>query len=565
MSLDKGILWSLLHILFLSFSPTIDANIYPASSLSINSGEGFVFRLNPVSPFNILQCRLVYDGLEVLQLPTDSVLSQVTTNYETVESLGSGECGARVHNVSSLSPSSWPLEAESSDESIYGTLRLNILSSVPETQVTYESAGVAGHFGTIHCPGDYNEQRYCEITDPQGKTTEACELQVKFPALAKEAEVFNCRVFFWGRVDAVNSEIQVRSHQSPAKVVSTLEEAENHVLLSCALAESLAVCRAESLKTANQFLIMDGFQSRRYSTRNTLLESGLCQFEIPKPIAANETGVWRIHGRLKSSGDWAGCLFHLNVDLRVVYEEFRSRLEEHNSVEVATTSEAIEIRCADAPYALDYCYLVTPAGEVIRPTAREMQLFKAYGRCTFAKVAAETGRYTCGFNSLDHSQDLQQHFDVRHSDPSVFVAVQREVVAVDDDPTNAITLMCFALQGYSIDSCSFVAPSGDLYHLPNSSYAHHRFAYSGRGFEEGECGIELRGVEEGFMGKWTCSVSLVDRITRYNVYIMVRAQGEEKEEAVTGSNSKSREGEREREFRFITLILIILQAFPFPK
>lgn len=555
MSLDKGILWSLVHILLSTAFTAIDANIFPASSLSINSGEGFVFRLNFGPSSDNRQCRLVYDGMdEVLHLPTDSVLSQVTNNYETVESLGSGECGARVHNVSSLSTTFWGLEAESSDESIYGTLRLNILSSVPETPVNYESAGVAGHFGTIHCPGDHNEQRYCEITDPQGKSTEACELQVKFPALTNEAaEVFTCRVFFWGRVDAVISEIQVRSHESPAKVVSSLTETENHVLLSCALKESLAVCRAESLTTNNQFLIMDGFQSRRYSTRNTLLESGLCQFEIPKPIAANETGVWRIHGRLKSSGDWAGCLFHLNVDLSVVYEEFRSGLEENSSVEImTTTSEAIEIRCADAPYELDYCYLVTPAKEVIRPTAREMILFKAYGRCTFAKVPSATGRYTCGFNSLDHSEDLLQHFDVRYNDPSVFVAVQREVVTVDDPTTNGIALMCFALQGYSIDSCSFVAPSGDLYHLPNSSYSHNRFAYLGRGFEEGECGIELKRVEEGMIGNWTCSVSLVARIARYDVHIMVKAQAED---VVSDSNSKRDAKEREREFLFINCII----------
>lgn len=501
-------------------------NIYPASTLYINSNEGLLFHLILPPSFAILECRLIYDGVEIFRLIPGTSEPQVTNNYETIETLGGDRCGARVHNVSSLSPASWQLQADSQDEStamVSGTLRLSIISSVAEARIS-SVTGAAGHFGTIHCPGDPNHQRHCEISNPHREITDGCDVQVKYPPVASQPLVYLCRVFFWGRVDAVNSEIHVYSYASAARVIPNQAETTDHVLFSCAINESLTVCRAERLTTnGNQFLVMDGFQSRRYSTWNTQLEGGLCQFEIPKPVAANETGVWRIHGKLKASGLWTGCLFHLETDLNQEYEIFREGLVNSVVVNLTTTKDMIEIRCVDAPYTLDYCYLVTPK-QIIRPAVREMDLFKAYGRCTFTRVEAVTGRYSCGFNSLDHSGDLWQHFDVRYNAPSVFAAAEADVVVVNNQSRH-LTVKCFALQGYSINSCTFVAPSGDLYHLTNSSYANSGFAYVGGGFEDGECGIQLSHVEKN-IGNWTCSVGLVDRIGLYDVYILVKREEE---------------------------------------
>lgn len=513
----------LLYIAVLLIGQSTRANIYPASTLYINSGEGFLFHLEIPSDFSIRECRLVYNRLDLYQLYPSLTDNLITDNYEAIELLSPTVCGARVRNVSSTSPASWELQADSTDETVAmvsGTLRLDVLSSVPESYITSES-GIAGNFGTIQCPGDYNQQRHCRITDPKGGVIESCEVRVKYPAqLTSQPSIYMCQVFFWGRVDAVHTEVHVHSYQAPQKVYANMEDNADHVLLSCAVDEGLSVCRIESLTSSTQFLIMDGFQSHRYSTWNTHLDSGLCQFEIPKPIVANETGVWRIHGKLKSSGQWTGCVFHLNADMDLEYETFISGLLQ-NSVPLETTSETLDFQCADAPYRLDYCYLVLPTEEVIRPTLGEMDLFRAYGRCTFTGVPVTTGRYRCGFNSLDHSEDLFQHFDVRYNDPNVLADVQHgEIVLVD--PSMGLTLMCYALQDYSINSCTFLAPSGDLYHLPNSTYSNSRFGYYGGGFGVGECGIELYRVDDVHMGNWTCSINLVDRNTRYDVYIMVR-------------------------------------------
>lgn len=497
------------------------ASIYPGSTLSINSGEGFVFHLNLPPSFEISECRLVIVNAGVeFQLSSESA-SHLTYNNELIEF--AHDCGARVKNVSTLSQDTWRLQAVPKDTTMEmetGNLRLEILKSIQETTIFNES-GIAGHFGTIHCPGEYSEQRHCEITDPLNKVTESCEITVKYPPLDElDPQVYRCKVFFWGRLDAVHTETHVRSIESALKVNSKIEENDRQVILSCKLDESFSVCRAESLSTGNQYLLMDGFQSRRYSAWNTLLENGLCQIEIPKPLAVNETGVWRIHGKLKgSSGVWTGCLFNLHATMSSEVESFEAQLE--NIVHLETAADSIDIRCADSPYPLDYCYLETPTHEVIRPSIREMHLFKQYGRCTFAGVKAVSGRYTCGFPAIDHSRDLFQHFDVKYNDPMILADVQAEIVHVG--PSNRFSLMCFALLDHSIDSCVFVSPIGELYHLPNSSYANQRFGYYGRGFVEGECGIEIYRVEEGHSGNWTCSINLVDKLSHINLHILVKS------------------------------------------
>lgn len=508
-----------LVLLLLIYNHLAVASIYPGSTLYINSGEGFLFHLNLPSSFEVSECSLINGGIE-FELSSGSA-THLTDNNETIDY--AHDCGARVRNITTSSQGNWHLQAVPKDATMVreaGSLRLEVLNSIQETAIFNES-GVAGHFGTIHCPGESSAQRHCEITDPLNRVTESCEITVKYPPLDSDPKVYHCKVFFWGRIDAVHSELHIRSVELPLKVLSNIEENDRQVILSCQLDESFSVCRAESLSTGNQYLLMDGFQSRRYSAWNTLLENGLCQIEIPKPLAVNETGVWRIHGKLKGSGVWTGCLFNLNATMSSEIESFVALLE--NVVHLETNADSIDIRCADSPYPLDYCYLETPTHEIIRPSIREMRLFKQYGRCTFAGVKAVSGRYTCGFPAIDHSRDLYQRFDVKYNDPNVLADVQAEIVHVG--PSNRFSLMCFALLDHSVDSCVFVSPTGELYHLPNSSYANQRFGYYGRGFVEGECGIEIYKVEEGHSGNWTCSINLVDKLSQINLQILVKSNG----------------------------------------
>ena len=473
-------------------------------------------------------CSISRDTNQII-LDTVNPSVSVTDAGETIESLGSNQCGARVHNFTSISTVVWALETWQPGglSDYWRSLRVEVITSIPETEVSSFS-GVEGDFGTISCPGDYNHQRHCEIIDPQGLVHEGCELRVKYPAVSSGPQVFHCHVYYWGRMDSFAAELHVESMESPAKVLALTEEDATHVVFSCSVKEeALSVCRAESLSSGIQFLIMDGFQSQRYSAWKTHLQNGICQLEIPKPYAANEVGIWRIHAKLPSSGnEWTGCVFRLDVDFNSEYESFRNRLLEGTPVQVTTTSEQIEFRCANAPYPLEYCYLVTPSKEVIQPSLRQMALFKTYGRCTFSSVPAETGRYSCGFNSPDHSEDLFQHFDVHYSDPGVFVAAERETVSMADQ-SGRLSLMCFALQDYAISSCSFVAPSGELYHLPSSSFSNSQYAYVGGGFVAGHCGLELFRVDDGHLGNWTCSVELVGRTGRFNAHLVVVAVEEQ--------------------------------------
>lgn len=495
------------------------AKIYPASSLSINSGEGFLFHLVLPPNFDLRECLLIYNATVRITLSSLSSPHE-TSNSETIEY--TNECGARVKNVNAITPGVWRLEAHSKDESVESdSLSVSILTSVADVRII-EEMGISGHFGTIECPGDHNHQRHCEIIDPQNKKIESCEASVKYPPLNSDPKVYQCNVFFWGRIDVVQTEIQVRSVEAPLKIVSKVQDMTSHVVLSCSTAnEGLSVCRAESLTTGNQYLIMDGFQSRRYSSWNTQLESGLCQFEIPTPMANNETGVWRIHGKLKRNGMWTGCLFNLNANMTLEYEAFRASL---NTIRILETdSEKIDIHCPDSPYPLDYCYLETPTRDVIRPSVSNLELFKNYGRCFFSNVPSATGRYTCGFNSMDHSGDLFQHLDVQFHDRNVLADVQAEIVHIG--PSNRFNLMCYALMDHSISSCVFVSPTGELFHLPSSQYSNTRFGYYGRGFVEGECGIEVYHAQPNHEGNWTCSINLVDRFNDINLRIFVRSNG----------------------------------------
>lgn len=509
------LLWIVLPVL---------ANLYPSSSLSINSGEGFIVRLNLESSASISDCTLIYDSMNSYQLLSGSSSFHVTPTFETIESLTDrDECGARVKNVSDLSPARWRFQAELQDARIIeDTLQLSILHSITDTEII-SVTGNAGEFGTITCPGEESEQRYCEIIDPlRSKTTQSCTQRVKFPpTTADDVEKYICRVWFWGRLDVVRTEIHVSSHENTPKVVARVIDNADHVILSCQiLGEKLSVCRAESRQT--QFLIMDGFQGSRYSVRDTLLNDGLCQFEIPKPLAANETAIWRIHAKRSVIG-WTGCLFDLTNGQESSdqeYASFKESLEKVVSLE--TRENNVEIPCGGGPYPLNYCYLKTPRNSIVQPTINEMKLFSQYGLCTF-NAEAITGRYTCGYNSRDHSEDLRQHFDVKRIEPSVF----GETFSLEEqvDSSNEVHLLCYALQDYSINSCIFLAPNGEVFNIPNSSYANDRFGYHGKGFAEGECGIVIFNVDyESHLGEWICSMNLIDH-GQVDLSIVVRGNG----------------------------------------
>lgn len=497
------------------FKYSLSATIFPGSSLYITENDGFVVHLIPDSDFGELaNCTISFENVIYQLFPNTDPL--ITDRFETITGL-SEKCGARVRFISLASIGIWTFNAiDVNDLENRASVQIGV-EKIPD-QVDVDLTGLPGDEITFQCPGNLDVIRYCEIFTPKMESIlNNCFHTTKYPPVG-ETETFICKVMVWGKVTESSHRINLRSETDakPKLITSEIITNANSLILSCKANSRIRHCRAELLRTGEKFLIMDGMQGSRYSSYETSTVNGVCQFEIPTPIQDDEKGMWRIHMELESRT--TGCLLYLETDGVQEYNDFLQKIE--TDTEIETRNSSVSISCPFVPYELDYCYVKTPTNVIIYPESYELEYFQVYGRCVFVRLEPVTGQYICGFNSPNHTGDLFHAVNLKYyNDTYLEVRDQKLTVA----KSTKFNMLCSTVMDFAVKRCLFISPSGGAYHLLSNEFKTDRYSYYGRGFEKGDCGIEINQLEsDADFGEWICDVELNQPIPRqYSAKILI--------------------------------------------
>uniref|UniRef100_A0A182RTJ9 Ig-like domain-containing protein n=1 Tax=Anopheles funestus TaxID=62324 RepID=A0A182RTJ9_ANOFN len=489
--------------------------IFPSEKLSIAEGAGFLAFLNPNGGAE-LRKSAVADGhwihcsvsVNNVQYSLDSDQIHRIGDKTTVERYDSERCGVRVKNLQKTLETSWTLygtEQNGGDRT--GLLEVTVLSIkyIEEFNVTVSGSSSSA---TVNCP-DKDGSRYCRIIDAEQVVSESCSKTVD---LTQQVSHFWCHVMFWGAMTERITKVNLFVEEDDRDVKATVDETEDHIVLSCQYRSTVSLCRALSETDNRQYMLLDGHLSGRYSAYNTKISKGLCTLEIKKPLAPADVGVWRIFQQLNPT-DYTGCVFDVKGKrfFRGRTVRTRSSSARNNRLEVPTTdieifrdprssSAPVTLSC-EVPYAIEYCYLSGPTGSDYAP--QRFDRFKSLGICRFEVVNITSGVWACGINDLDGAQDHLTYYNVSvYQQPGK--TVTRQLTASTGDSEQR--LLCRTILDLPIDICRFVDPYGEVHGVSNQMKpsVDARYRYYGKGLREGECGLEIVELRERDIGWWKC-------------------------------------------------------------
>lgn len=481
--------------------------VYPNGQLSVQIGQGFSTYLMADPNFGkLLKCQLKNSDLnESYEIFPAAPASRVTDNYEIITPFV-GECGAQVRNVSAKTSCNWQLIAVDDNlVRVDGQFSVQTIGNMgKETVIKME--GAPGQQASIVCP--QNGFHYvCVIVDQKGKRFHKCNLDVFYPEIGKEV-IYMCHTIALGSTMPTDTIIEVKGKQENSN--QEIIRNDKSVVLSCK-SSFFNWCAAVHDKTNEVVSIQSNIIGDRYSSAKTDLNTGLCQLEIPTPILANETGIWKIYGQTNqysSVDSRTGCIFHLDSFPEVEINSLRSRVLVPQTVH--SIQQQFSIQCEEAPYKLSYCYLRFPDNQIQYAEPSMFVLTSGLGICRFDFVPIQDGRFTCGFNAPDENgPDIVQDINV-HYHPVLDIEATPKEVFVSKNET--FSLLCRVVTDDPIQSCMFISPTGVIYNLPKTIFKSSSYSYFGRGLHNGDCGIEFTApdAEENLpeFGNWTCDVFL---------------------------------------------------------
>ncbi|XP_053668233.1 uncharacterized protein LOC128718636 [Anopheles marshallii] len=490
--------------------------IFPSEKLSIAEGAGFLAFLNPNGGAELRKA-VVTDGhwihcsvsVNNVQYSLDSDQIHRIGEKTTVERYDTERCGIRVKNLQKALETKWTLYGTDQDGGDRtGVLEVTVLSLkfIDELNVTVSGTSSTA---TVNCP-DKDSSRYCRIVDAEQVVYESC---AKSFSLTQQISHFWCHVMFWGAMTERITKINLFVDENDRDVKTTVEETEDHIVLSCQYRSSVSLCRALSETDNRQYLLLDGQLTGRYSAYNTKISKGLCSLEIKKPLAPADVGVWRIFQQLNPS-DYTGCVFDVKGKRFSRGRTVRTRSSPVKSSRLELTATNIEIfhdprsssatvqeLSCEVPYALDYCYLSGPKGSDYTP--QRFDRFKSLGICRFEVTNITSGMWACGINDLDGAEDHLTYYNVSvFQQPGKTVTGQLTASTGDREQR----LLCRTILDLPIDICRFVDPSGEVHGVSNQMKpsADARYRYYGKGLREGECGLEITELREKDIGWWKC-------------------------------------------------------------
>ncbi|XP_062565006.1 uncharacterized protein LOC134227490 isoform X2 [Armigeres subalbatus] len=478
------------------------ASIFPTNSLSILEGAGFLAYLIPDQagdPVQWMHCSVSVGG-NSYSLDSDQI--HVVEGQTKVQRFNVTLCGIRVQNIHK-SLSSWTLTALDSESKSVES-RLNVDVTTPN-QITVLNVTVSDtvRWYMVTCP-EGSSRRYCRILDESDQIYDGCSKSFEITWTSAQ---FRCRLLYWGDMDETETVINVRVEKSLRDVIWSVEEDESHVVMSCHYRSSVNPCRAVSVDSRRQMMLLDGHLVDRYSSYNTRISQGICALEIRKPLLKEDFGIWRIYLEISVS-DFSGCVFDLSAKHADVDDEeastLPSKLVEVFHDPLSSTTTTTELSC-EAPYAIDYCYLTGPQSGNYVPD--RFDRLKTLGICNFRVTNITSGMWSCGFNDADGAEDHLNYFNVKvYAQPGK--AITPEIKASRGD--GAKKMLCKTILDLSIEVCRFVSPTGEVHALSDSFVPSDeaRFRYYGDGLRKGECGVEIARVEREDFGRWQCAIKV---------------------------------------------------------
>lgn len=483
-----------------------EVSLFPTDSLTIVEGAGFLAYLIPANAGDYgrwIHCSVNVSGSSY-SLDSDQI--HVVDGMTSVQRFNATVCGIRVQNVRK-SLGSWMLSAlDSESKSVEKTLRVEVFTPKKIGIVNVTISDTSSSY-TVTCPED-TSRRYCRILDASDNSYDGCSQTFQ---ITWSTARFRCRILYWGDMDETETVINVIVEKSMRDVTWSIEENDAHVVLNCHYRSSVSPCRALSVASQRQMMLLDGHLAERYSAYNTRVSQGICALEIRKPLLREDYGVWRIYLPLTLT-DLSGCVFNLKDKHHQLEDEDDdallapppSKLVEvfHDPLSSATTTT--ELSC-EAPYAIEYCYLTGPLGGNYVP--ERFDRLKTLGICNFRVSNITSGIWACGFNDESGGEDRLNYFNVNvYKQPGK--AVTPEIKASKGDENKR--MLCRTILDLTIEICRFISPSGEVHALSENFVPSEesRFRYHGAGLREGECGVEISEVERADFGRWKCAIKV---------------------------------------------------------
>ncbi|XP_055534966.1 uncharacterized protein LOC129724263 isoform X2 [Wyeomyia smithii] len=480
--------------------------LFPSNALAIRQGAGFLVYLVPDQlgdPVHWTHCSVQVGGNDY---SLDDSQVHVVGVETRVQRFSADICGIRVENIQKDLEQTWTISASGANDSnkVQQQLVLTVIVPKKVSTLNVTISDTAKSF-TVSCPED-SSRRYCRIRDQAGKIYDDCSRSFE---VTWETARFWCRILYWGDMDESETVINVNVEKSMRDVTMSLAEDNSHVVLTCQYLSRVSPCRAVSVASERQMMLLDGHLVDRYSAYDTRIETGKCSLEIRKPLAPEDYGVWRIFLVLSNS-DYSGCVFNIPHSGR---DESSSSLEEIPAeqdtelIEVfhdqrTPTTTHTELSC-EVPYPIDYCYLSGPEGGGYEPD--RFNRLKSLGICSFVVQNITTGKWACGVNDDSGGEDRMSYFNVKvYEQPGWAITPHITASAGDENKQ----MLCKTILNLPIELCRFISPTGEVHGLSDNLIPNDesRFRYYGEGLRAGQCGLEIVKLEREDFGRWKCSI-----------------------------------------------------------
>jgi hypothetical protein len=130
----------------------------------------------------------------------------------------------------------------------------------------------------------------------------------------------------------------------------------------------------------------------------------------------------------------------------------------------------------------------------------------------------------CGVNNQNSGEDILTYYQVTVYKEPAQVALQKVI----GKRGGSAKLMCRTVMNQPMNSCRFTTPSGRIHGLSqnNRKIPGNRYHYYGAGMMNGECGIEIDGLQPSDFGNWNCTFQIA--MKDYTLSIHLESEGEVK-------------------------------------
>lgn len=294
------------HLLLPHLTGTHAAHIYPSGRLVVEEGQGFLVKLATEPGFGqVKYCTFLFNSQPYFLHPgNENEVAYVSEHGETVERFTAAECGVKVSSVTLASAGIWQLGATSqTGVDASADFQLQVL---PKVHSDIESTTLGGRPGTrlvINCSagssegaaegeGGGDEHEYCTMWEDgmEYQASAGCKWETIYPDLMMRKEI-RCCTFPRGSMESVIKKWTVVGEYSDTSADYLNGEAS--VVLRCkSKAAPLTACYMRNGQNGEVFRVGNGLKATRYSSYRSNLSRGFCQFEIPKPMRAEERGQW---------------------------------------------------------------------------------------------------------------------------------------------------------------------------------------------------------------------------------------------------------------------------------